>query len=147
LFQVIKAVKATRSPETAVDLHLKNRLYSPEYHDQLINILFLHAHSIYTVQSVPGGRSVFWEVMVSAILRKKKNAHTRAFPILNGFRDRDISLYISKIVDKSYYVLFLIPVFIVQVTKLVQFTKCNILVFSKILPSTSMRFATRVRTE
>jgi hypothetical protein len=36
------------------------------------------------------------------------------------------------------------PVFIVQVTKLVQFTYYN--TFSKIPPSTSMHFATRVRT-
>jgi hypothetical protein len=36
------------------------------------------------------------------------------------------------------------PVFIVQVTKLVQFTKYKI--FLKTLPSTSMHFATRVRT-
>jgi hypothetical protein len=39
--------------------------------------------------------------------------------IPNGFRDRAISLYSSKIVDKIYYVLFVIAVFIVQVTKLV----------------------------
>jgi len=40
------------------------------------------------------------------------------------------------------YVLFLIPVFIVQVTELVQgYDKC-----SKIPPSTSMHFATRVKT-
>jgi hypothetical protein len=42
------------------------------------------------------------------------------------------------LIRKRYYVLFLIPVFIVQVTKLVQ--------FSKFPPSTSMYFATRVRT-
>jgi hypothetical protein len=41
-------------------------------------------------------------------------------------------------------VLFLIPVLIVQAIKMVQFTKYN--TFSKIPPSTSMRFATRVRT-
>jgi hypothetical protein len=40
--------------------------------------------------------------------------------------------------------MLLIPVFIVQVTKLVQFTQYN--TFSKIPPSTSMHFATRVRT-
>jgi len=40
------------------------------------------------------------------------------------------------------YVLFLISVFIVQVTELVQeYEKC-----SKIPPPTSMRFATRVKT-
>jgi hypothetical protein len=43
-----------------------------------------------------------------------------------------------------YYLLYLIPVFIVQVTKLVQFTEYN--TFSKITPSTSIHFATRVRT-
>ena len=39
------------------------------------------------------------------------------------------------------YVMFLIPVFIVQVTELVQF-----ITFSKIPPSTAMHFATRVKT-
>jgi hypothetical protein len=48
------------------------------------------------------------------------------------------------LIIKRYYVLFLIPVFIVQVTKLVQFTYYN--TFSKIPPSTSVHFATRVRT-
>jgi hypothetical protein len=45
--------------------------------------------------------------------------------IPNGFRDTAISLYSSKIVDKKeIYVLFLrvISVFIVQVTKSLQFT-------------------------
>jgi hypothetical protein len=54
-------------------------------------------------------------------------------PIPNGFRDGAISLYSSKIVDKKiYYVLFLIQVFIVQVTKLVQFTYCIPVFFSPI---------------
>jgi hypothetical protein len=66
-------------------------------------------------------------------------------PIPNGFRDSAISLCSSKIVDmKRSYVLFLIPVCIVQVTKLVQFTYYN--TFSEIPPSTSMHFATRERT-
>jgi hypothetical protein len=47
-------------------------------------------------------------------------------------------------IRKRYYVLFLIPVFIVQVIKLVQFPQYNIL--SKIPLSTSMHFAARVRT-
>jgi hypothetical protein len=45
---------------------------------------------------------------------------------------------------KGYYILFLIPVLIVQVTKLVQFTQYN--AFSKIPPSASVHFASRVRT-
>ena len=48
------------------------------------------------------------------------------------------------LIGKRYHVhvLFLIPVFIVQVTELVQgYNKC-----SKIPPSTSVHFATRVKT-
>jgi hypothetical protein len=48
------------------------------------------------------------------------------------------------LITKRYYVLFPIPIFIVEVTKLVQFTKYNTL--SKIPQSTSMHFATHVRT-
>jgi hypothetical protein len=47
------------------------------------------------------------------------------------------------LIRKRYYVLFLIPVSIVQVAKLVQFSRCNIV--SKIRPSTSMHFAAIVR--
>jgi hypothetical protein len=43
--------------------------------------------------------------------------------IPNFFRDRAISRYSSNLlIRKRYYVLFLIPLFIVQVKKLVQFT-------------------------
>jgi hypothetical protein len=48
------------------------------------------------------------------------------------------------LIKKIYYVLFLIPVFIFQVTELVELTQCN--TFSEIPQSTSMHFATRVRT-
>jgi hypothetical protein len=45
------------------------------------------------------------------------------YPILNGFRDKAISLYGSKIVDKKEILRTVSNmVFIVQVTKLVQFT-------------------------
>jgi hypothetical protein len=44
-------------------------------------------------------------------------------PIPHDFRDRAISLYSSKIVDKKEILsTVLIPVFIVEMTKLVQFT-------------------------
>jgi hypothetical protein len=66
-------------------------------------------------------------------------------PIPNGFRDTAASLYNYKTVDKKrYYVLFLLPVFIVQVTKLVPFTKYN--TFSNIPQRTSVHFATCGRT-
>jgi hypothetical protein len=47
-------------------------------------------------------RSIFWEVIVLVILSKCEYAS----PILNGFQDRAISQYSSKIVDKrdiTYY--------------------------------------------
>jgi hypothetical protein len=43
-------------------------------------------------------RSIFWDAIVSAILSKKLCMYM--CPIPNGFRDRIISLYSSKIVDK-----------------------------------------------
>jgi len=51
---------------------------------------------------------------------------------------------VAKLSIKCNYVLFLISVFIVQVTKLVQLNQYN--TFSKIPPSTAMHFATSVRT-
>jgi hypothetical protein len=51
----------------------------------------------YTVSQVE--RSVFWEVTVSAILRKEMYMYM--CPILHGFWDRAISLYSSKTVDKK----------------------------------------------
>ena len=68
-------------------------------------------------------RPIFWEVIVSVILSKTLYMNMR--PIPNGFRDRAIWMYNRKIVAKKEtyyeYILFLIPVFIVQVTELVQF--------------------------
>jgi hypothetical protein len=62
--------------------------------------------------------SVFWEVTVSVKL------YMYMCPIPNSFRDKVISLYSPKIVDKKEILrtVFLILVFIVQVTKLVQLT-------------------------
>jgi hypothetical protein len=44
-------------------------------------------------------RSVSWEVIVSVILSKK--VYVYMYPVLNSIRDRAISLYSSKIVDKE----------------------------------------------
>jgi hypothetical protein len=46
-------------------------------------------------------RLIFWEVIVSAILSKKLYTRMYTCPIRNGFRDRAISLYSSKIIDKK----------------------------------------------
>jgi hypothetical protein len=48
-------------------------------------------------------RSLFWEVIVSVILSKK--VYMYMCPIPNGFWDRAISLYSSKIVDKKQLLL------------------------------------------
>jgi hypothetical protein len=44
-------------------------------------------------------RQIFWEVIVSVFISKK--LYIYMCPIPNGFRDRAISLYSSKIVDKK----------------------------------------------
>jgi hypothetical protein len=44
-------------------------------------------------------RSIFWEVILSVILSKHVDMYLCL--ILNGFRDRAISLYGPKIVDKE----------------------------------------------
>jgi hypothetical protein len=60
-------------------------------------------------------RSTFLEVNLC------REVYMDMYPIPNVFRDRDRSFYSSKMVDeeKRYYVLFVIPVLNVQVTKLV----------------------------
>jgi hypothetical protein len=87
--------------------------------------------------------SIFWEVIIWVIL-SKQTVYVRV-----PFRTvSEIQLFhrtVPKLlIRKRDYILFLISVFIVQVTKLVQFTQYN--TFSKIRPSTSMHLATRVRT-
>jgi hypothetical protein len=88
-------------------------------------------------------KPIYWEVIVISH-SKRENVNVRVL-----FRKvSQIELFhctVSKLMNrKRYSVLFLIPVFIVQMTKLVQFTWHN--TFLKIPLSTSMHFATRVRT-
>jgi hypothetical protein len=88
------------------------------------------------------GRLIFWEITVSVILSKKVFMYI--CPIPNGFRDRAISLYSSKIVIKKETLHTVSNTgCIVHVTKLVQLTKYNTLL--KIPQSTSMHFVTHVR--
>jgi hypothetical protein len=49
------------------------------------------------MQDVPGEK--VWEVIVSVMLSKK--LYIYICPILNSFRNRGISLYSSKIIDKK----------------------------------------------
>jgi hypothetical protein len=57
------------------------------------------------------------------ILSKKVCTRMYMCPVQNDFRDRAISLSVRKLmIRKRYCSLFVIPVFTVQVTKLVQFT-------------------------
>jgi hypothetical protein len=93
-------------------------------------------------------RTTLWKAILSAILSKKKKKEVVYMCTRVLFRTvSEIELFhrtLPKLlIRKRYYVLFLIPVFIVQVTKLVQFTQYN--TFSRIPPSASMHFATHVR--
>jgi len=84
------------------------------------NIYILYIYYIYRVSQEE--RSIFWEVIVSVIL-SKNFIYTcvlfRTVSEIEPFECKPQKLLIRK---RYYeYVLFLIPVFIVQVTKLVQF--------------------------
>jgi hypothetical protein len=57
------------------------------------------SYMLYRVSQEEG--SIFWEAIVPVILRKKKKKYIYMCPIPNDFRDGDISLYSSKIVDKK----------------------------------------------
>jgi hypothetical protein len=59
----------------------------------------LYIMHIYTVSQEE--RSIFWEVIISAILRKK--LYMYMYPIPNGLRDRAILLHSSRIVDIVTY--------------------------------------------
>jgi hypothetical protein len=51
------------------------------------------------IWSVPGGKSILWEVIVSVIVSEKRYMYMCSIP--NGFRDTAISLHSFKIVDKK----------------------------------------------
>jgi hypothetical protein len=66
-------------------------------------------------------KSIFWEVIVSAIL--SKNMYMYMYPIPNGFRHKAISLLSSKIVDnKDILCTVSNPGIFCSSDKLVQFT-------------------------
>jgi len=86
--------------------------------------------------------SIFWELVVWVILSKK--LYMYMCPIPNGFRERAVSLYSFKTVDKDILGIvsnigFYCSSDKVGTVNLVQY-------ISKLPPSTSMHFATRVRT-
>jgi len=88
-------------------------------------------------------RSIFWEVIISVILRK--NVYMNMCPIPKIFRDRAIWMYNSKIVDKKEILhvrtVSNTGIYCSSDTVGTVYNKC-----SKIPPSTSMNFATRVKT-
>jgi hypothetical protein len=67
---------------------------------RLKNLLtYLFSSNSYIHRVCQEEMSIFWEVIVSVILSKK--CYMYMCPIPNGFRNRVISLYSSKIVDKK----------------------------------------------
>jgi hypothetical protein len=99
-------------------------------------------HKLYGVSQEK--RSVFWEVIVLVILNKTLCISTCVLFRTVSEMDLLHCTVTKLLITNIYYVLFLIPVSIVQETTLVQFAQYN--TFSKIPPSTSMHFASRVRT-
>jgi hypothetical protein len=108
-----------------------NNLESTDKSTNLASLYGYQRTYMYLYRMSQEERSIFWEVIVSAIL--SKNMYTCMCPIPYGFREELFHCTVPKLlIRKICYVLFLIPVSIVLVTMLVQ--------------STSMHFATRVRT-
>jgi hypothetical protein len=88
------------------------------------------------------GRSIFWELIVSAILKKKWICTCVLFRTVS-----EIEIFhctVSKLLIRKILRMVSNTGVYCQVTKLVQFTWYN--TFSKIPPSTSMHFVARVRT-
>jgi hypothetical protein len=80
--------------------------------------------------------SLVWEVLVTVILSKQ--VYMYMCPIQNGYLDRDILLYSSKIVDKKE-ILRTVP-------NTVNYCSSDKDIFSIIPPSTSMHYATNLGT-
>jgi hypothetical protein len=98
------------------------------------------------MHSVPGGKvDILGGHSIGRSKQKKKYICTCV--IFRTVSERDLFHCIDAklLIRRRHYVLFLLPVFIVQVTKLVQFTYV-VQYILKIPSSTSMHFATRGRT-
>jgi hypothetical protein len=104
-------------------------LYRLSYPKSFLNV---ETGGVYRVSQEE--KSLFWEVMVSVILSKKCICTCVIFGTV--FVIELFHCTVPKLlIRKKYYVLFLMPAFIVHVTKLVHSPT-----------SASMHFATRVRT-
>jgi hypothetical protein len=88
---------------------------------KILNIVLTENSRLYC--RVPqDDRSVFWEVILSVILSKKRKCIYTYVLFRMASAIKLFHCTVPKLmIRKRYYVLFLIPVFTVQVTKLVQF--------------------------
>jgi hypothetical protein len=107
-----------------------------------LHFILTPAHSLccgWFIQDIPEEKVNILKIILSVILRTKFYMNMCAIP--NGFRDRAIfACTVAKLlIKKRYYLMFL--TFIVQVKNFLIYNK-----FSKIPSSTSLHFATRVRT-
>jgi hypothetical protein len=105
--------------------------------------IYIHTHTHTHTQGFPGGKV--------NILGGHSDGHSKQVlymylcPIPNDFRDSDVSLYSCKIVDKKKILRTVSNTGIYSPSDKVG-TVYLVLYISKISPSTSMHFATRVRT-
>jgi hypothetical protein len=99
-------------------LYLIPRLIIRRFFTAYEHLILLSVSQI--IQDVPGEVNILGDHSIGH--SKQKSVYVMC-PIPNGFRDRVISLYSSKIVDKKDILFFLIPVSVVQVTKWVSFTQ------------------------
>jgi hypothetical protein len=93
---------------------LHSCLFNRELQSVVINICFI-------IQDVPEERSIFWEIIVSVIPSEKCIFTCVLFRTVSEI-ETFCSTVPKLLIKKRYYVLFIIPAFIVQVAKLVQFS-------------------------
>jgi hypothetical protein len=87
-----------RSPAIVPNMFIGVKLYKKQPGTFFLCTQFKKVFSIELYRVSQEERSIFWEVIVSVILSKK---YKYVYPIPNGSRDRAISQYSSKTVDKK----------------------------------------------
>jgi len=110
-------------------------------HHKIFFLRGLNNHLLSSIKEIPE-RNV--HILGGHIIghSKQKNCTCNCAPFQTVSEIELFHCTVTKLLLNRYCVLFLISVFIVQVTKVVQFTQYNTL--SKIPPSTTIHFASRV---
>jgi len=110
------------SAATASTLWRAHELYCPTMYSahSILYKLELSTHKVKYIQDVPGGNVI---ILGSRTIGHSKQTSVYVYVLFWMVSEIEVfHCTVAKLLIKRYYILFLILVFIVQVTKLVQFT-------------------------